>query len=672
MVRVLLLLLLTTTFSYAQVGIGTTTPNDASILDIVSTDKGVLIPRLTELQKNNISTPPKGLLVYQIDATEGFWYHDGTDWILIAQDGKGWNLQGNSGTNATTDFIGTIDSEDLIIKTNNTERIRVNDNSGNVGINTNNDAARLYVNVSNTESTPSYGIRNEYAANGGGTKYGFYNRNTGSTTGTKYGFYNETSGGVTGLRYGIYNQVTMANAASSTIYGIRNNVNSNSTGRHYGLYHNILLPNNLTQEAYGSYTSLDYSSGDRYGAYRFLSSSSSTSGGSMYGNFNRLAGDGNDEAYGSYNSLRITGTGNQYGVYNNMDALGSGTQYGTYNNMMGVNNADKYGIYNNMDPGFTNGELYAMYNKFRTAGNDDRFGVYNDFDAVEGSKDKYGTRNSFINANSPGDIFGTYTEISNTGAGDAYGLYIDVSGDTNDYAAYFNSGNVVANPSGGNYDFTVGTPARPQAFFVDASSNAVKMGADIVSFADEGLTVNGTTIDYVASFYNGQSQGTAVGIGANVYMVEGDFRLKLNAPFVAAYHLTHDLGYSPSEDAWDDVYADDFVSVSDEREKENIEPITYGINELMHLTPVRYTLKKDPFQEPKLGLLAQEVLPRISEAVKTHDYKSSKENPKEFTKIEMERYGMKYQYLIPVLIKAMQEQQQQIEELKEEIKNLKK
>ncbi len=48
----------------AQVGIGTTNPNATSILDIQSTDKGVLIPRMTKIQRDNIVTPALGLQIF--------------------------------------------------------------------------------------------------------------------------------------------------------------------------------------------------------------------------------------------------------------------------------------------------------------------------------------------------------------------------------------------------------------------------------------------------------------------------------------------------------------------------------------------------------------------------------------------------------------------------------
>jgi hypothetical protein len=66
---------------FSQVGIGTLSPH--AILDIESSDSGILLPRLSETQKNNIVTPPEALLLYQNDNTKGFYYYDGTSWILI-------------------------------------------------------------------------------------------------------------------------------------------------------------------------------------------------------------------------------------------------------------------------------------------------------------------------------------------------------------------------------------------------------------------------------------------------------------------------------------------------------------------------------------------------------------------------------------------------------------
>jgi len=67
----------------AQVGIGTTTPSASSMLDISSKISGVLIPRLTQVEKNGIVSPATSLIVYQRDNTTGFYYYDGSNWVLL-------------------------------------------------------------------------------------------------------------------------------------------------------------------------------------------------------------------------------------------------------------------------------------------------------------------------------------------------------------------------------------------------------------------------------------------------------------------------------------------------------------------------------------------------------------------------------------------------------------
>lgn len=86
-VYTLLIFFIISLSSYAQVGIGTTNPDDSSILDIESTDKGILIPRLTTAQINAIVSPAIGLMVFNTDLNE-FQFNSGTivtpDWSKIA------------------------------------------------------------------------------------------------------------------------------------------------------------------------------------------------------------------------------------------------------------------------------------------------------------------------------------------------------------------------------------------------------------------------------------------------------------------------------------------------------------------------------------------------------------------------------------------------------------
>ncbi len=72
----------------AQIGFGTTTPDPSAIVHIQDTAKGLLIPRMTTAQKNNIPNPAKGLMIFQTDSTEGFYYYTGTQWVSFANNYK--------------------------------------------------------------------------------------------------------------------------------------------------------------------------------------------------------------------------------------------------------------------------------------------------------------------------------------------------------------------------------------------------------------------------------------------------------------------------------------------------------------------------------------------------------------------------------------------------------
>jgi hypothetical protein len=79
--------LLFTALSYAQVGINTATPDASAALDINSTNAGLLIPRLTQDQRDAVLNPATGLLIYQTDNSPGFYFYDGTSWKLIGGTG---------------------------------------------------------------------------------------------------------------------------------------------------------------------------------------------------------------------------------------------------------------------------------------------------------------------------------------------------------------------------------------------------------------------------------------------------------------------------------------------------------------------------------------------------------------------------------------------------------
>ena len=108
---------LTTTALAQSIGINNPTPDASAALDVVSTTKGFLAPRMTKAQRDAISSPATGLLIYQTDDTPGHYVYNGSAWAAlstpsqlekITEDGKtGYrilgvdsSLYGNIGNNA--------------------------------------------------------------------------------------------------------------------------------------------------------------------------------------------------------------------------------------------------------------------------------------------------------------------------------------------------------------------------------------------------------------------------------------------------------------------------------------------------------------------------------------------------------------------------------------------
>ena len=71
--------------SYAQVGIGTTTPDNSAALEIQSTTQGLLPPRMTQAQRGSITSTATGLMVYCTDCSTGagYYYFNGFSWVGI-------------------------------------------------------------------------------------------------------------------------------------------------------------------------------------------------------------------------------------------------------------------------------------------------------------------------------------------------------------------------------------------------------------------------------------------------------------------------------------------------------------------------------------------------------------------------------------------------------------
>jgi hypothetical protein len=96
--------------SYAQVGIGTALPDDSSILDISSTDKGILMPRLSTGQRDAIVLPATGLMIYNITMNDG-QLNVGTTTVPVWIGMKG----------SETPFIDTVTEGGSVSTTSNSD-----------------------------------------------------------------------------------------------------------------------------------------------------------------------------------------------------------------------------------------------------------------------------------------------------------------------------------------------------------------------------------------------------------------------------------------------------------------------------------------------------------------------------------------------------------------------
>jgi microcystin-dependent protein len=83
LITIALFVIVTGLYSQDNVGIGTTTPDASAILDITSTTKGLLPPRMTTTQRNAIASPVAGLVIYNSTDTQ-FQFYNGTTWQSLS------------------------------------------------------------------------------------------------------------------------------------------------------------------------------------------------------------------------------------------------------------------------------------------------------------------------------------------------------------------------------------------------------------------------------------------------------------------------------------------------------------------------------------------------------------------------------------------------------------
>ena len=121
-----------TAFAQQGVSINNTgnPPDNSAMLDVSSANKGVLVPRMTEVQKLAITTPANGLLIYQTDNIIGFWYYDTTIPAWVQAIGT----MGPTGATGATGITGSIGATGVTGVTGATGAIGLTGATGATGL----------------------------------------------------------------------------------------------------------------------------------------------------------------------------------------------------------------------------------------------------------------------------------------------------------------------------------------------------------------------------------------------------------------------------------------------------------------------------------------------------------------------------------------------------------
>jgi len=223
--KITFLLLFVSFFTHAQnVGINddSSTPNPCAILDVKSTNKGLLIPRV---QLDDASTPApvtspvEGLLIYNETGSEphGFWYWDGSQWVQVGAGGssscttldQAYDCGGAGAGRIITADNGAVQINKAVDYSSNNYALYSTVSSGT----SSNPSAGIYVEHSGAQGIAIYGeitnTSNAYSA-----IQGISSSNQDNTSGLS-GYFDGAAAG-----YGIYGKNTSQTSGSQAIIGI--------------------------------------------------------------------------------------------------------------------------------------------------------------------------------------------------------------------------------------------------------------------------------------------------------------------------------------------------------------------------------------------------------------------------------------------------------------------
>lgn len=656
-------------------------PNASAMLDIKSGNKGILIPRTSTSTRTTI-TGVKGLLLYD-STTASFWYHTGAAWTELGSAASpGWLLNGNGGTNASTNFMGTIDNQPLSFRQNNKWLGKWN------ALNSN-----YFIGAGAGENNVT-GINNTALGDSAGFSAGAVSHNVliGKNAGrNNTGSWTTIIGNEAGLRNQANGNVFIGSASGmKNITGFQNTFVGDNAGREDSLgYDNSF---------FGSYAG-QYSSGFENSFF-----------GALSGTNNRL---------GNYNSFfgSISGLQNNTGAYNSFFGYQAGrlNTSGSYNIFMGNSSGyrNQTGILN---VAIGNASLYFNTTKNNLVAIGDS-ALYNNIGSANllegtkntavGSKALYTNSTGYNNtalgfnslkANGTGTwntALGTDALLSNTVANfnTAVGnesLYSNTQGPLN---AAFGTSALYNNASGfGN------TAVGHRALYSNTGQNintAIGINADAAEYVTNSTAVGAYA--YVAtsnsmvlggiSGINGATANTNVGIGTTTPHAPLQFGNTLASRKIVMWETANNdydyfgfgingstLRYNIPNDGsihrffagpvtlltlynnGNATLAGTLTQLSDARLKQDITPVKSTINDIKKINAYSYYWKdQQKDKDPQIGLLAQEVDEVFPQLVK---------------KDSEGLMSVNYSGFVPLLIKSMQEQQEMIEQIQKRMELL--
>ncbi|MEI7508805.1 MAG: tail fiber domain-containing protein [Flavobacterium sp.] len=631
---------------------------------------------MTIAQRNAIASPATGLLIYQNDSTSGFYYYNGMAWLPFGS--SDWSLTGNAGTTAGTNFIGTTDGQDFVIKANGTEAMRVK-NGGNVGIGTNAPNTKLH--VEGVTTLPTSGLNTLYSND-------FTSSSVTSISGT---------GNTCTTAPNIWSVSATSTWASCTTC---------SGNRAYIQYSSSCIQNQTFKSTTFNPTTTTISIAFKYGYDDYASSTADSFVVTLYNETTstvaatlvNLGGVANTEALdASYSANSTVVAGNTYSLrflYTGNNCWGAAVDTilitetttptaGSYvfrlkdgtqgSGKVMVSDANGNAYWGSASSGTDNQTLSL-------SGND--LSISNGNTVTLPSSSTYTFQNGLTNASNIIKLGGPLTENTSITLG-TYDMNFNANGLGKFKLQKAGADRFTFDQYG---NLRIDSDARTYAMHLNSSYDFINFGSIAIPLSDDGTTFTDSssttyTIDFALGSNIGLAGGTATQLGSIEYVVDGTAELFSKysfSPIAASGSAT--LG--TSNHRWSSVYAQNgTINTSDARMKKDINPLSYGLNELMKLKPVSFKWKNNKIgkttipenlEETKIGFLAQDLLTVIPEVVKTHDWRITDEKqPEIYNYVENPNLGVMYSDIIPVVVKAVQEQQVQIEELKTEIKQLK-